>query len=201
MQPRSLEREDSLVVDTSVIINLNATGQASRILQAIGRRVFITDIVVSELDNGRKNGRNDHEQLSLLIRGEIVEVVSIGEAGGRIYEELVVGMAADTLDDGEAGTIAYAVAHNAVPVIDERKANRICTQRFPHVSRASTMDLFANEQVKAALGSASLADALFAALQLARMQVLPHHIEFVRDTLGPERTALCRSLPRGARIG
>jgi predicted nucleic acid-binding protein len=59
----------------------------------------------------------------------------------------VVGPAQTTLDDGEAATIAHAVALNGVALIDERKANRICTERFPELRIASTVDILVHPSV------------------------------------------------------
>lgn len=188
-----------MVLDTSVVINLNATGRASEILRALSCRMLVTDLVVSELEEGRLRGRKDAVALARLIENQCLEVVSVSEIGGRVFEELVIGRATDTLDDGEASTIAYAVEHTIIPVIDERKANRICAQRFAQLNPASTMDLFAAPGLEASVGREAMGDAIFQALQLARMQVLPHHVELVVRLIGSSRAILCPSLPRTAR--
>jgi predicted nucleic acid-binding protein len=198
--PRSFDRDIGLVVDTSVVINLNATGRASDILQALPCCVFVTDIVASELEEGRPFGRKDAELLARLVDDHHIKIVSMGDVGARVFGELVIGHATDTLDDGEAATIAYAVEHNIVPVIDERKANRICAQRFGQLHPASTMDLFAEPIMEAAVGREHLGDAVFQALQQARMRVLPHHVELVIRLIGSNRAILCSSLPRTARV-
>jgi predicted nucleic acid-binding protein len=112
------------------------------------------------------------------------------------FEALVVGAAADTLDDGEAATIAYALEIGATPIIDERKAHRICNERFPSFALASTVDLLAHASIEAELGREALTDAVLQALLNARMRVLPHRIKWVVDLIGHSRACECPSLPR-----
>lgn len=187
-----------IVVDTSAAINLIATGCAEQILQALPNRVLAVEAVQAELEEGRRRGRRDADPLNELVAARKIEVVTLGNSAAAIFEELVIGTAAMTLDDGEAATIAYAVEQNATAIIDERKATRICGERFPHLRVGCTVDLLAHPSVVSALGPESHARAVVNALQLARMRVLPHHVRWVVDLIGPEQTALCASLPRAA---
>jgi predicted nucleic acid-binding protein len=199
LQMRLLESAAVLVADASVAINLNASGSAQEIIAALPERIIIIDIVVDELEDGRRKGRRDADGVRRLVADGLVEVKSLGQAGLRHLEGLVVGSARDTLDDGEAATIAYAVETGAVVVIDERKAIRICAGQFPKLGRRSTVDIFAHSEVQRALGQRRLADAVFNSLQSARMHVLPHRIKWVVDLIGSERAANCLSLPSSAR--
>ena len=188
-----------VVADTSVVINLNATGRAADVLRALPFQVVVTDIVVAELQEDRRSGRSDSALLKELARASNIRVVSLGEEGMQVFGELVVGPAADTLDDGEAATIAYAVEYEIDPVIDERKALRICADRFPSLRPLCTVDLFAEASVVAALGLDNLTDAVFRALQEARMRVPFERVPWVIDLIGTDRAALCPSLPKAAR--
>ena len=188
-----------VVADTSVVINLNATGCAARILAALPFRMVVTDFVQSELQEDRRSGRQDAALLAELVAASHIQIVSLGEAGQRVFGDLVIGPATETLDDGEAATIAYAEEHGIVPVIDERKARRICVQRFALLRPLSTVDLFAHADVAASLGRDTLANAVFQALQTARMRVLPPHIDWVVALIGVDRARQCPSLPRSAR--
>jgi predicted nucleic acid-binding protein len=188
-----------LVADASAVINLNATGCAAKILKALPNPVAVTDIVPAELAPGRSRGRHDADQLQELISGGFVSVVALNDAAATHFERLVVGPAATTLDDGEAATIAYTVANGGVPIIDERKAKRICALLFPSLRLACSTDIFAHEGVLRAMGSARLAQAVIGALQIARMRVLPHHRKWVLDLIGSEQAALCTSLPHSLR--
>lgn len=185
-----------LVADTSVAINLNASGKAAEILYALPYKIAVVDVVPKELEVGLERGRRDAELTKSLARSGHLEVVSLGDSGWTHFEKLVTGTAAETLDDGEAATIAYAVEHGGVAVIDEDKATNICARRYPSLLVASSLDLFGHPMVCEALGTERLAEAVFFALRGARMRTLPRHHEWIFDLIGAGRAALCPSLPR-----
>jgi predicted nucleic acid-binding protein len=187
------------VADASTVINLNATGCAPLILKALPNRICVVDVIPGELDTGRVRGRQDADRLQQLIASGFVDLVSLGDLGWERFEELVSGSAAETLDDGEAATIAYAVEQAFVAVIDETKATRICGAKYPSVQLISTVDLLLHSNVRQALGEAAFVDAVFAALRDARMAVFPRHYEDILGVIGPERAAQCLSLPKRLR--
>jgi len=113
---------------------------------------------------------------------------------------LVAGAASETLDDGEAATIAYAAEQGAVVILDERKGTRICATRFPNLGLISTLDVLLHPKVREALGNDALADAVFAALRDARMAVFPCHRDEVLQLIGSERAVRCLSLSKGFRV-
>ena len=188
-----------VVIDTSAAINVIATGCAAVILQALPYPILAVDAVPAELEEGRRRGRPDADLLAELIVAGYIRIATLGDGAGHVFEELVIGSAAETLDDGEAATIAYAAAHGAIAVIDERKANRICEVRFPALVRGCTLDLFTHPAVLDALGRERLAGAVLNALRNARMRVLPRHVEWVVGLIGLKDAAECPSLPRAAR--
>jgi predicted nucleic acid-binding protein len=188
-----------IIADASVAINLNATGRAKEILRALPFRVAVIDIVEAELQEDRRTGRRDAELLAELVTAQRISIVSLNDAALNLFGELVAGSATETLDDGEAATIAYAATHGAVPVIDERKGRRICNQRFGGLRLLSTAELFMQPAVAAALGHDALRDAVFRALQNARMRVLPDYVAWVVALIGTDRAAQCPSLPKQAR--
>jgi predicted nucleic acid-binding protein len=189
-----------LVADASVIISVNATGNGKQIIEALANRVVVLDTVLSELEDGRRKKRSDADLLKKLVDAGHVEIIELDPGGEGHFEQLVVGPAQSTLDDGEAATIAHAVAINGVALIDERKANRICSERFPELRIASTVDIFLHPNVQGQLRNDALADAVFNALCNARMRVLPQHVSGVVSLIGAERAQLCVSLPRAARV-
>jgi predicted nucleic acid-binding protein len=193
------EISGAVVADTSVAINLNATGCADRILGCLPFAFLVTDIVAAELLEDRRSGRNDAALLAELVEAKRVAIVALGPAGLEVFADLVIGPAADTLDDGEAATIAYAAEHAARPAIDERKALRICAQRFPALQPFSTVDLLMEPAVMTALGRDGLAEAAFRALRDARMRVMPDKLDSVVELIGAERARECRSLPASIR--
>jgi predicted nucleic acid-binding protein len=193
-------RPSPLVADTSVVINLIATDFASAIITALPQPLVVVDVVPEELETGRGRGRTDSERFSELVHAGIVNIVSLGDVGLQHFSELVAGPAADTLDDGEAATIAYAIEQCGRAFIDERKALRICSLRFPQLRIGCTVDLLTDPSVKTRLGAGALADATFNALQNGRMSVLPNYLEHVVNLIGSERAAKCGSLPRSIRV-
>jgi len=189
-----------LVADTSVAIALNATGCAADIFRALPHRFVIVDLVQAELEAGRERGHTAAGVIRSLIDSKHISVVSLGDVGLAYFEQLVVGPAAQTLDDGEAATLAYALEFNATAVIDERKALKICASRFGNLATATSFDLLGHSEVGRVLGTVRLAEAVFLALRDARVRVPDHHVAWVIGLIGPERALECRSLPRSARF-
>ncbi len=183
------------VMETSVIINLNASRHAKAILTSFPFAGAVVDEVGRELERGLQRGRQDSGALAKLVQDELVTEVRLGEKGLRFFRRLVAGHTTLSLGDGEAATISYCLEHGAaVPVIDERKANRICSNEFPALETASTVDILANEEVQSYLGRQLLTEAVFNALHDGRMRVLAHHAEWVFNLIGPERAAMCPSI-------
>jgi len=189
-----------LVADTSVVINLIATGCAPAIVRALPSRLVVVDVVPAELDTGRRHGRHNFDCLNELVDVGLVEIVSLGDVATQYFTELVIGPAAATLDDGEAATIAYAVEKAGTALIDERKATRICADRFPVLRIGCTVDILVHPEVQFHLGIERLAEAVFSALQNGRMRVFPRHLERIVGLIGYERAARCQSLPRSVRL-
>ena len=194
-------RTGSVFADTSVVINLHATGRAEAILCALPNRTVVVKEVVRELEEGRRTGRTDAGALADWIADGLVETARLGAAGMRHFAALVGGRAAETLDDGEAATVAGALEREAVALIDDRKAIRICGDRFPNLPTACTVDVLAQRGVQAACGRDGLAEAIFGALYRGRMRVPEHYGPWVVEVIGRERAAVCRSLPKRFRPG
>ena len=188
-----------LVADTSVIINLNASQCAKDILDALPNQVFVVEEVSQELERGRQFGWTNADALLALIKSQRIAIVRLGEIGQRYFERLVAGPASQTLDDGEAATIAYALENGATPLIDERKAHRICAERFPAMAVGCTGDLLAHDKVQQVLGREILAEAVYNALQDGRMRVMADFLAWTVELIGPDQAANCPSLPRSVR--
>ncbi len=190
-----------LIADTSVLINLNATGRAAGILAALPFQVGMPDPVAAELGEDRRSGRNDATLVAELVAAGLLRPIRLGEAGQAVFASLVIGPAADTLDDGEAATIACAVERAACPVIDERKALRLCGRRFPAMRVLCTAELLLAEPVLRALEQTAAAEAVFRTLQAARMRVADDWVAPVVRLIGSDRAAVCSSLPGRVRGG
>ncbi|WP_316188699.1 hypothetical protein [Bradyrhizobium sp. SZCCHNS1054] len=181
------------------MINLNATACAPSILKAIPNPFIITDVVQGELIEDRRNGRNDGQLVAELIGSGFISVAKLDDLTESHFEDLVIGRGEATLDDGEAATIAYSVEKGAIALIDERKAVRLCNERYPRLTVGTSIDLFTHSAVLAVLDHGGTADAVFNALRLARMRVPASALKWVVELIGPERAAVCECLPRAVR--
>ena len=189
-----------LVADASVVINLIASGFAATILDTLAVPLRVPSEVQAEIEGGRRRGRPDADKLAGLVDGGKVAIVGLGAVGIRCFTSLVVGPARDALDDGEAATIAYAMEHDATILIDEKKATRLCNERFSHLTVGGTVDLIGNPAIQAELGE-DLAEAIFNMLSVSRMRVAQHHLDWVVAQIGPQRAAQCAALPARYRAG
>ena len=189
-----------IVLDTSVCININASGFAADILNALPNRILVLNHVVTELEGGRKNGSSDADDLRGFIQKGLVELKQLNIRAMELFEQLVIGPAHSTLDDGESATIAYADSNNAIAIIDERKAHRICKERFSSLSVACTIDLLAHPTVKETLGRNNHELSIVNALEKARMRVFPEHVDWIIKIIGAENVAKYPSLPRFVRL-
>ena len=187
-----------VVADASAIINLNATNRAGDILGMFPSPPVVTKPVWLELQAGSEQGHLDFQRLEALVLSGSYRIVEVG-AGAALYEALIQGNAGETLDDGEAATIAYGVAYRCSALIDDRKARRICAQRFPSTTIVYTVELLLHRAVRDALGENVQADIVMRALQDARMRVPFALIPEVVNLIGEDRASQCPSLRGSAR--
>ena len=183
-----------IVTDTSVLINLNATGYAEAILKAVPNHVLAVEEVSLELEDGRIRRHSTADALVRLVANGVVRVVRLGAAGRVHFVTLVGGRATETLDDGEAATIASALERDGIALIDERKALRISAERFSGLRTGHTLDLLSHRDVRSVLAPDELADAVFKALYHGRMRVPNCHVKWVIDLVGKERALQCSTL-------
>lgn len=195
----SVDGSAIVVADTSALINLNATGCAPAILKALRCRVMVTEAVLTELDQARSRGHTDGDHTAKLISQGLVEVGRLGDVGQECLEELVVGRATETLDDGEASSIALAVELAGVALVDEKKARRICGERYPTLRLACSVDILCHPTVEAALGQEGVKRAVQRSLQVARMNVATDYLEWVVQLIGSDEIEDCKSLPGSVR--
>jgi predicted nucleic acid-binding protein len=188
------------IADASVWINLVATARCEDIITALDAPIGISDIALQELERGSANGHGAFAHISPLIRSGHIQVVKMEPGDEDLYLSLVAGDTAETLDDGEAATLVVAMRLNGVALIDERKATTIAQRRFPMLDLRSTTDLLFDTLPDAGDTVGPLGDALFGALQGARMRVPSNWHARVIEVLGPERARLCHSLPTHLRL-
>lgn len=187
------------IFDASPLINLAGTEMARRILQLLPHPLFVPMEVQEDLRRGIANGHSDARFLDDLISEGAVQLVEMGAVARLHFETLVSGSAQESLDDGEAATIACALELGAVAIIDEAKATKICGMRHSDLELVSTTALLLHEKIEDDIGPDGVAQCLFGALQAARMRVPPHLVQQVVERLGSDLVLLCNSLPKSVR--
>lgn len=196
-----LRDAEVLVNDASIWINLAATGHIELVLRSSAVRHQITTTAFVELESGREKGRRTAGVVADLIAKGLVDQIPLSPTDEEVFMGLIIGAPGDTLDDGEAATIATALGASAIAMIDERKATALCKRRYPSLIVKSTTDLLLSPEVRAAMAQERLADCLFGALEHARMRVPEHHLAQVCAVLDLERRQRCPSLPAKWRSG
>jgi predicted nucleic acid-binding protein len=183
-----------------VLINLDASKHAVEIVQALPYPLAMAKSVLSELEEGRRKGRAGLASVLEMTEKGLIKTLEMGEMSERIFEELVIGDSASTLDDGEAETIAIAIEQEGMALIDERKATRVCSERFPELPVICTLDCFNHPDVQRTLGQTKLAEALEHALREGRMRTPVPYLKWVLGVIGNETATLLYSLPKSVRL-
>jgi len=181
-----------LVLDTSVLINVHASGYGERIFAAIPNELVVPEIVARELEHETSRENGEHGFLKSLEAAGLVTIESMSDSEQDIFAGLVSGSL--TLDDGEASAIAIAAGRKFLPIVDERKGQSralAVTLEEP----GWTLDLILHPMVSAVLSAADLAEAVYLALRDARMRIREHQCDQVVELIGISRAIECRSLP------
>ena len=189
-----------MLADTSVVINLDATGCFDQILDVVPNRLMVPEDVQTEVRRGEAGGAHEENAIWAIIERGQAQVAALTRDGLERFRSLTGGRANETLGDGEAATIACALSLGAIALIDERKALRISAERFPSLVTATTLDVLAHPRVESDLGLSRLSEAVFNALTRARMRVPPQYLPWVADLIGAENLSKCNSLPRWVRL-
>ena len=186
--------QQDLVLDASVIINLLATGAAAEILDSLRLRAIVEETTLQEVLHNPRNGKPARPYLNDLSNKDMLRFETMNADALDIFLDLVGAPIPDDLSDGEAATIAHAATTDRAAVIDERKATRIVKTNYAHLALCSTLDILSCSRVIEALGAASISSAIFDATNYARMRISSEFVDWVREILGPERAAACRTL-------
>lgn len=182
-----------LILDTSVLINLNACSYGEQILAAIPNEILVSDVVIRELGHETSHSNGENQFIRDLISQETVTVVQLDQNGYAIFEKLICSPG--SLDDGEAATIAAAAISGAIPVIDERKG-RARTRTLAGVKTAAwSLDLLLHPTVQAELPDGEYVAAIYLALRDGRMRIDEGRCDAVVKLIGIERALQCTSLP------
>ena len=186
----------ALAFDASAMINFLGTGIAETLLTNLGRSVIMPTAALAEVKYHPIQGHDLQATLSRLTSHGLVKQLSLPPRARAIHLELMGAGLAGGLDDGEAATIALAIEHSATTmvVLDERKAARIFSERWAERNCVDTVTLLA--EARGSMRSDEFANACFSALRHARMRVAPDDVDWMIETIGPERAIQCPSLCR-----
>lgn len=187
--------DKSVIIDTSVAINLNGTQFSEGIIKAFNARFLMMEIAYGELTPGY----NDANLVGNLSERGLLDVAPLCPEGEKVFLKLVSGQASKTLDDGEAATIAFAHMTGSIAAIDERKATALCGKDYPSLGLVSTIDILSHPNVLNALGEKNLAEAVYNALKFARMRVSDDKVDWVLQVIGIDKAMECSSLSKVAR--
>jgi predicted nucleic acid-binding protein len=178
-------REEAIILDASVLINLQGCGVAERILRVMPARGVVPDVTSREVVR---------QPVDQLVERGLIERVNLSAEAMVTFMQLVRADPPDDLDDGEAAAIALAEHSKSAIALDEKKARRIVRSRPSKLRVVSTVELFCLPEVASELGG-ELADAVYNALINSRMRVLPENVGWVLELLGA-RAENCPSLKR-----
>jgi hypothetical protein len=189
-----------LVLDASVFINLLATGVAKVILGSLPNPVFIEARAFAEIRRHPIPNADLSAEIAELLESGLLEKRTMSPEALDLFMELTGGDLTGGLDDGEAATITYAlsISGNTLVAIDERKATRVFSERWPRRTLVDTVTLLAQPNCRSHLGPETLANACFSALVHARMRVRHEAMAWVLNTVGRERARQCPSLGNAA---
>ncbi len=152
---------DVLLLDASCLLNLYGTGRLRDIALAINWRLGVAQYVLDAEVLFIRNTNADGEfqgvapvDLTPLICEGLIETFDLG---GPIEQAYFV-MLASFIDDGEAITGSVAISRGFAIGIDDRKAKRVLSERFPDVVLVSTLDIL--QEWSATVSETELRDAL-----------------------------------------
>ena len=175
-----------LVIDTSVVVNLNACSFGTQILQAVPNKIIVAQIAADEL----KAGTSDQIFLNDVVEAQLIELSDLSTDEFEIYGKIV-----GKLGDGESATIAVELKRQIFPIIDDIKARDKTAELLPELEPGWSLDLLRHPHVLVQLGSPGDVDAIFMALFGGRMRVPNDKTEEVIQLIGEDRAKECRSLP------
>lgn len=184
-------RNCDLILDTSVFINLIGSGACGQILEALPNRVLVASPALEELIPNPDRSRDDRTAIEKQIHLGRVQIAELEPNEWERFETLIT--APDRpLGDGEAATIAVAEQRGALAVIDEKRARIVVRE----ATFASSVDIFAHDAIKSALGKLGHTQSVYNALKQSRMSVREEQAAWVVSLIGLGRASECNSLPR-----
>lgn len=168
-----------IILDTSVALNLLATGAGLSVLESLEVNRFVCSAVVDEtiyVRSGNPTEPREAVSIDLWLPSGVVKVV---KPDSPLEEELYVQFAAD-LDDGEAMSLAICRARGYALATDDRKARRIAGRLAPPgVQLLSTSQIVHHWAVRTGAVPGEL-KRILSAIEL-RARFIPPHDDPLRE--------------------
>ncbi|MDE0219712.1 MAG: hypothetical protein OXJ90_10610 [Spirochaetaceae bacterium] len=183
----------SLVLDTSVLINLHASGVGGDIIAALPHDILVPQVAADELQRERTKETGQQLFIQRLVGTHKARLIEMDEREQMLFSRLVSG--SPSLGDGEAATIAIGVSRDRLPIIDERKGRLLAQVHLAGNEPGWSLDLFLDPRVMATLGINEAVEALYLALRYGRMRIHKEHCDGVVKLIGYRRALECNSLP------
>lgn len=161
---------DPLYLDTSVVINLVASGRIVEIARAISRPLMVEERVMREVKRDPRDGVDGLLLMRRLTGEGVLKLAAMNDTQLERFVNLVGAPSPDDLGDGEAATLAIAMPSGCV-AIDEKKARRIAARDHVALRLYCSLDIFCCGSVSDALGDRFVADCVASALAVGRMRV------------------------------
>ena len=189
-----LDDSTTLVIDTSVIINLQASKIGEEILRVIDNPFVATMEVADEI---KKNSKNLYQEtvtfLDSIIGSKLLRIITLTLSEKDIFREVM--NTNKQLDDGEAATITLAKNRDFTPIIDEKVGRYVALKELPKQTVGASLDLLFHSKVQSHFDKKTLKLAVHKALRDARMQIGRDQRDFVVKLIGKRRAKQCRCLP------
>lgn len=186
----------TIVLDSSVVINILACGQPARFLTSLGCTVVTPRQVIDEISREPVQPASHGDSFLGLLQSGLLLPHDLVDENYLEFLDLVGASAPDSLGDGEAATIASAEQLQCLAIIDERKAMRIARNRRDAGLTACTLDLYAYSLTKAHYSKKDMASLVFNSMQHARMRIPAERRAWVIDLIGEEKAKQCSCFPR-----
>lgn len=190
----NLPSDTPFVFDASALINIASSGFCSEFISLLGRKCIAETIVWREVTTYIEKYSLNKNIENAVVCGQI-DIVDMSDLEASSYIDFITSPHPNTLDDGEAATIAVAQNQKAIAIIDEKKGNRIAGELVPPLDVLSTLDLFRAIEAECHSRDMCLNTALFNSLTQAKMRVPHKHEGWVVQLLSTDQITQCSSLP------
>jgi hypothetical protein len=181
-----------LILDTSVVLNLVGTGNPRLIIRHLPTQAFMPQAVLREVQ--REPQAAKESSLADLLHDGSISLIECTAEMTELALVLAGAPAPDDLDDGESYAISCAVCSGAAIGVDDQKARRILTTRWPQLDQYFSVDLITIAAAQGKLQSDQHAELVYLALKNTRMRVPKNRRVEVIRLIGRERARECPSL-------